>query len=97
VATLRRAAGFLSMKMSTLRVQLRSVEDNLLTTQVSIRRLEHLVAELAEDDADRLEAERQLVHLRSVRSAFEEIRSGLVTKLQSIRTNGSPGIPGIGR
>jgi len=70
-------AGLLSMKMSTLSHQLRSVEDNLLTTQLSIARLEHLVAELAENNEDRLEAEHQLVHLRGVRSAFEEIRSGL--------------------
>ena len=96
IATIGRLAGFLPMKISTLRLQFRSLEDNLLTTQVNIGRLECLVAGLSENDDDRLEVERQLMHLRYIQSALEEIRSGLIAKFESFRPAATQGsIPGI--
>ena len=86
------------MKMSTLRLQLRTVEDNILTTQLGIGRLERLVARLAENHEERLEAERQLAHLRCVQSEFAQIRSGLIMKFESFHPAVSPrAFPGIVR
>lgn len=67
--------------MSTLRVQLGTIDDGLLTTERSIRSLEHLIAQLDEQDEDRQEAQRQLVHLSGMRRRLEAIRSNLVSEL----------------
>lgn len=69
------------MTMSTLRVQLGAIDDGLLTAERSIRRLEHLIGQLDEDEEDRQEAQRQLVHLSGMRRRLEAIRSNLVTEL----------------
>jgi hypothetical protein len=72
------------MNSSTLRHQLQCVDDRILTTERSLRRLEELVAKLGEGDEDRLEAERQLVHLRKIKSSFDTAREDLVEQLTSL-------------
>ena len=69
------------MTMSTLRVQLGAIEDGLLTAERSIRRLEHLIAQLDENDEDRQEAQRQLVHICGMRRRLQAIHSNLVSEL----------------
>ena len=69
------------MRMSAIRVQLGAIDDALLTTERSIQRLEHLIVQLDEEDEDRQEAQRQLVHLSGVRRRFEMIRAKLVSEL----------------
>lgn len=67
--------------MSPLRVQIGAIDDGLLTTERSIRRLEHLISQLDEEDEDRQEAQRQLVQLDGVRRRFESLRSSLANEL----------------
>jgi len=68
------------------------------STFATQRGIESQEQKLAENDEHRWEAERQLVHLRGVGSAFEEIRSGLITKLQSFRPVATQSVvPGIER
>ena len=71
------------MRMSTLRTQLRGVENSILTTELSIKRLEDLIAKLDETGEGREEAERQLASLRDLKSSFDQIRFGLLAKFQN--------------
>jgi hypothetical protein len=70
------------MNSDTIRLQLRGIDDGILTTERSIRRLEDVVRILSETDEDRLEEERQLRRLREVLRSFDEIRADLIRKLQ---------------
>jgi hypothetical protein len=71
------------MRMSTLRTQLRGVENSILTTELNIKRLEDLIAKLDETGEGCEEAERQLVSLRDLKCSFDQIRSGLLVKFQN--------------
>jgi hypothetical protein len=73
--------GSLSMRMSSLRVQLGAIDDGLITNERSIQRVEHLIVRLSEEDEDREGAQRLLVHLTGIRRRFEAIRLNLLNEL----------------